>query len=218
MAELVTIPVSFIELMLEYERRDLRLWVERAHIIQTILDALKPWSPNIDDVEPLSAGKLSEQGFTLKIPAKRVSFFFGPASCRFTREAVDWDRLEETIAMLDSAVSAFIRFSGTAIAAQRATVGLHLQPRTAPFMNILGPFLAPQLVTLEREPVKTMAAVAKWDKRRVTLDGSGVLANGLFLKLEREFDGKAGYEDMAQQLRNDEEELFRILGVEEDRS
>ena len=85
-------------------------------------------------------------------------------------------------------------------------------------MDILGPFLVPQLVSLEKEPVKTMAAVAKWDKRKVTFDGSGALANGLFLKFEREFEGIASYDDIAQQLKKDEEELFRILGVEEDRA
>jgi hypothetical protein len=193
MPELVTIPVSFIELVLDYQRQDLKLWVERAHIIQTVFDALEPWSPSIDDLEPISTGKLSEQGFALKIPLKRVSFFFGPASCRFTRDAVDWHMLEETVTIMDTAFSAFIRFSGMVVAGQRTAVGLHLQPRTVPFMEILGPFLAPQLVALEREPVKTMAAVAKWGKRRVTLDGSAALVNALFLKFEREFEGTASY-------------------------
>jgi hypothetical protein len=63
-----------------------------------------------------------------------------------------------------------------------------------------------------------MAAVAKWGKRRVTLDGSAALVNALFLKFEREFEGTASYQEMAQQLRKDEEELFRMLGVEEDRT
>jgi hypothetical protein len=150
MPELVTIPVSFIELVLDYQRQDLKLWVERAHIIQTIFDALQPWNPHIDDLEPISTGKLSEQGFTLKLPLKRVSFFFGPASCRFTRDAADWDMVQESITMIDTAISAFIHFSGMVIAAQRVAVGLHLQPKTAPFMQILSPFLPPQLVSLEK--------------------------------------------------------------------
>jgi len=218
MPELVTIPLSFIEFTLDYERQDLTLWVERAHIIQTIFDALKPWNPSIDDLEPISTGKLSEQGFILKIPLKRVSFFFGPASCRFTRDGVDWNMLEETIAILDAAFSAFIRFSGMVIVGQRTVIGLHLQPKTAPFMDILSAFLAPQLAALEKEPVKTMATVVRWAKRRVTLDGSGALVNALFLKFEREFDGATSYEEMAVQLRKDEEELFGILGIEEDRA
>ena len=110
MPELVTIPLSFIELVLEYQHQDLTLWIERAHIIQTVLNALSPWNPNIDDLEPLSSGKLSEQGFNFKLPLKRVSFFFGPAYCRFSRDAVDWQTVEETITILDAAFSAFTNF------------------------------------------------------------------------------------------------------------
>jgi hypothetical protein len=51
----------------------------------------------------------------------------------------------------------------------------------------------------------------------VTIDGSGILANAIFLRLEREFPSDATYETMAGQLRTDEEDLFGILGVEEDR-
>jgi hypothetical protein len=62
-----------------------------------------------------------------------------------------------------------------------------------------------------------MATVVKWRDRKVTIDGSGILANAIFLRLEREFPSDATYETMAGQLRKDEEDLFGILGVEEDR-
>jgi hypothetical protein len=62
-----------------------------------------------------------------------------------------------------------------------------------------------------------MAAVAKWEDRRVTIDGSAALANAIFLRLERNFLASATYPEIATQLRKDQEDLFRILGVEEDR-
>jgi hypothetical protein len=77
---------------------------------------------------------------------------------------------------------------------------------------------APAVGVARKEPVKTMAVVAKWGKRRVTIDGSAALVNGLFLKFEREFEGTSTYEDIVRQVRKDEEELFSILGVEEDRA
>jgi hypothetical protein len=63
-----------------------------------------------------------------------------------------------------------------------------------------------------------MATVAKWEHRKVTIDGSGVVANAVFLRFEREFPSAANYREIAAQLRKDEEELFTILGVEEDRT
>jgi hypothetical protein len=52
MAELVTIPLSFFEITVDFERPDLRLWNDRASVVQDIFDALKPWSPSIDNIEP----------------------------------------------------------------------------------------------------------------------------------------------------------------------
>jgi hypothetical protein len=38
----------------------------------------------------------------------------------------------------------------------------------------------------------------------------------MFLRFEREFDGTAGYDEIAKQLRADEETLFAILDVKEE--
>jgi len=89
MAELVRIPNSFVELVIAYSRPDIRAFNDRAIMVQSVFDALSAWSPKLDDIEPLSTGKLSEQGFNFKLPLKQVSFFFGPASCRFTRDNAD---------------------------------------------------------------------------------------------------------------------------------
>jgi hypothetical protein len=215
MAELVRIPNSFVELVIAYSRPDIRAFNDRAIMVQSVFDALSAWSPKLDDIEPLSTGKLSEQGFNFKLPLKQVSFFFGPASCRFTRDNADWGMAEETLAILDAGLSAFVEVSHISFGLRTAGIGVHLQPSDCPFMKILAPFVPPQLASLEMEPVKTMAVVVRWGKRKITLDGSAVLANAAFLKFEREFEGTDSLEDITRQLRLDEEQLFRILGVEE---
>jgi hypothetical protein len=215
MPELVVVPISFFELVGVYERPLLHLWMDRVNVVQDIFDALKPWDPAIDDVEVLSEGKPSEQGIRLKLPLKRVSFFFGPASFTFTRDGARWQAGAETIEILDAAVSALSRSSGVKIALQRTAYALHIQPRSLRFVDILRPFLAGQLRSLEDEQVTTMAAVAKWSNRKVTIDGSASIANGIFLKLERDFPSVATYHEMVQQLNRDEDRVFEILGVEE---
>jgi hypothetical protein len=75
------------------------------------------------------------------------------------------------------------------------------------------------MAALEDQPITTMAAIAKWgDKRKVTLDGSGAIANALYLRFERQFESESPFEEMARLLRADEEELFRLLGMEEELS
>ena len=218
MAELVTIPISIFEFTVDYKRPEFKLWTDRVSIVQSIFDALKPWEPRIDDVEGVTTGKTSEQGFTIKLPLKRVSFFFGTASFKFTRENVDWQLVEETIAIFDAAASALIRSSGVAMGPKKTAVSLHLQPKSLPYMALLTPFIAPLLAKLDSEPAIAMAAVAKWAHHRVTIDGSAALANAIFVRLEREFSSTATYEEIAVQLRKDENDIFKILGVEEDRA
>ena len=217
MAELATIPISFFEVTNEYEWPNLLPWVDRAPILQSIFDGLRAWSPHVDDVEILSAGKISDQGFIIRLPLKRVALFFGPAYCRFSRDAVDWGLADETIAIFDAALTAFVKLSDVVIARRRTSIGLHIQPKTTPFIKLLQPFIPQQLSALESTPPRTMAVVAKWDHRTVTLDGSGSLANGIFLKFEREFPGTFTNVQILEQSLRDEEQLLAILGVKEER-
>lgn len=216
MAELVTIPIAVLEVAVDYLRPDFRLWMDRASVVQSVFDALKPWDPRIDDVDAVTTGRASEQGFTVKLPFKRVSFFFGPASFKFSRENLNWQAANDTMAILETAVEALVRSSGVALGAWNTAVALHLQPKSLPFVELLRPFIAPQLAVLEAESVVTIASVAKWDKRKVVIDGSGVLANAIFLRLEREFPANTTMPAMAAQIRQDQAELFRVLGVEEE--
>ena len=217
MAEPVKIPISTFEFVLDYERPQIKLLLDRISVVQAVFDALKPWDPRIDDLDVVTTGKASEQGVTIKLPRKRASFFFGAASCKFASEGVDWQSVDETIAVLDAAVGALVRSAGVAGGRTTAVVYLHLQPNSRSFKDLLAPFVVPQLAGLEPGPMTTMAAVTKWENRRVTIDGSGILANALFLCLERNFPDSTSYQDIAGQMRKDQEEMFRILGVEEDR-
>lgn len=218
MPELVTIPISYFEFVMDYERPDWRLLGDRASLVQAVFDSLKPWTPNIDDVEFLNSGKTSEQGVNLKIPLKRVSFFFGAGSSRFTRHNADWQSSNETLEILDCAIASLIRLSGIKISKQKAEIGMHIQPRSLAFIDILRPFITPSLSTLESEPLVTLAAIGVWSNRRVTVDSSASIANGVFLRLERDFPVATSYEEVSQQIWNDQKNLFEVLGVEEDRT
>jgi hypothetical protein len=216
MAELISIPISYFEVVADYEGPSFKLWMDRAAVVQGVFDALKPWNPNVDNVEIVTTGLPSEQGIKFKLPEKRASFFFGPGSCKFTKDDADWASAEETIHILDTALSTLVKLTGIIIKSQKTLIALHFQPKTQPFFDILRPFVPAELAALDTDAVKTMAVVLKWDKRKVTIDGSGQIANGVFLRFEREFDGKASYEQIAHQLKADEDGLFAVLGVQDE--
>src|SRR5437867_3202350 len=128
MPEPVKIPLAVVEFAADFERPVFKLWVDRAEVIQAIFDALTPWGPRIDDMEAVNTGKTSEQGWTMKLPFKGVSFFFGPASCKFIRDNVYWQAAEETLAILDAVVSALTRSGGVVLGPKNVVLAMHLQP------------------------------------------------------------------------------------------
>lgn len=216
MPELISIPISFFEATFPYKDPNVMLWLDRASVVQALFTALKPWNIDVDNVEIITTGKPSEQGLKFKLPQKQITFFFSPTLCRFTKDNADWKSAEETIEVMDVAFSTLAKSGKIEAAKIETAIALHVQPKALTLMKILGPFVPPQLAALDGD-VKSMATIAKWDKRRVIIDGSAQLANGVFLRFEREFDRNATYQQIAEQLRADEEALFALLDVKEDR-
>lgn len=215
MPEKVTTKLSFFETDMEYAAPCLNLYLDRAKIVALVYEALKPWNINIDDIDVLTTGKPSEQGVKFKLPRKESSFFMGPISCKFTRDNTDWSIAHETIQMINAAVSALESGADIKIAKRKTVIALHLQPEKLPFMELLAPFVSKDLAGLEQEFPAAMATVITWPKRKITIDTSAHVANGIFLRLERDFDGSIGYDTIAEQLQRDEQQVFEVLKVEE---
>lgn len=221
MAELVTIPISTFEITIEYETPSIRLWIDRPHaqpVVEAIYEALRTWDITLDDMEPVEQGKNTEKGIRYKLPKRKASFFFGPAFCRFTQDAADWSTAEDSIAILQAGVSAIMRTAGVKKGKQRTSLALHLQLKTGKFIDVLGPLAPPQIKSLESSPILTLASVVKWGDRSVYIDGSGAIANALFLKIDRDFTAEQDFREIAELIHSDESTLFNILGIEEDPS
>lgn len=216
MPEPVVIAKSFFELTLEYVTPDVR-FVGNHPLAQRMFEAFLPWHPSVDDIESHTVGRISEHGFTIKLPSKLASFFVGPAFCRFTRDDVGWDSAPETLALLDAAISALAEAGGIQRGRIRAAVGIHIQPRTRLFSDLLRPLVPAQLANLEEDPIETAAVVVKWRSRKVLIDGSAILANAAFIRIDRDFERTSTYEEIAAQLHQDELKMFEVLDIEEDR-
>jgi hypothetical protein len=217
MPELITIPVATFEITIEYVDPSMKLLVDRAKVVDHLFGVFKQWNIKVDDVEVISEGKPSEQGVRFKLPIKRTSFFFGAAHCKLVRDDADWESAEETLKILDAGWRTLIAIGGVQAGAYRTFIAMHLQPKVLPYIELLKPFASAPLVTLDSSPIKAIASVIKWENRRVTVDGSAHLANGLFVRLERDFEGSATFDEIAGQLKTDEDQLFALIGVQEDR-
>jgi hypothetical protein len=221
MAELVTIPISTFEITVDYEIPSIHLWADRVQaipVVEALFGAFAPWGITLDDMELVEQGKNSEKGLRYRLPRKKASFFFGPAFCKFIQDAADWRMAEESMAIVQAGVSTIIAIAKVNKGKQRTSLSLHLQPKIGKFIHILRPFVPPQLENLDPSPVLTLASVVKWGNRSVYIDGSGSIANAVFLKLERDFSAEQDFRTIAEQIHEDERTLFNILGIEEDLS
>jgi hypothetical protein len=216
MAEVVTTPMSYFEVLIEYERPNVGLWLDRVAVVQALFDAFARWDVKVDDVEVITTGKNSEQGIKFRLPEKRVSFFFSPAACRFTRDNTSWETARETAEILEVALTTLVTTGKIKPATLKALVALHIQPKTVPFIEILRKIIPVPMASLDAAPARTTASVVVWSDRKVTIDGSGQIANGIFIRYEREFKAGVSYEQMAHQLKTDEDGIFAMLDVKEE--
>lgn len=216
MPEKVNIPISVFEYVADYTRPVISIWMDRAVLVQSMFDAFQRWKLDVNDIEPITTGKPSEQGIKIKLPGLRVSFFFGPSSCKLTRDGVDWTTTGETIEILATALNTLTKSSDVRLRNQKTVVALHIQPTTKTFVEILMPFLSPDIKTLRDGEIKTGASIVKWDSGKITLDGSGIVPNAIYLRFEHEFDVETSFEEMADVIRKEENALFALLGIEDD--
>ena len=215
MAEHITIPIATFEINITYTRPVINLWLDRGAVVQKMFDVFQPWNLSIDDVEGITTGRPSEQGVKVKLPSLRITFFFGPASCKFTKEAATWPEADETFAILNAALGILVSPGGVELGKRSTSLALHLQPKNVPFQDLLSPFLAPAIAGIEGSRAEAMAYIVRWKGRRITLDGSAAVANGVYAHLERDFEPAISLEEMRAAIVNDEATLFKLLNVVE---
>ena len=63
--------------------------------------------------------------------------------------------------------------------------------------------------------MKSMAIVANWPTRRITLDGSAQLANGVYIQMERDFPAEMHMDEAKEHIFKDEADMLKLLEVEE---
>ncbi len=214
MAEQITIPISIFEITAWYQKLAVRLLADRADLVQALFDAFSDLKPNADDLEVISTGKTTEQGIRLRLP-QGIVLFFGAAGCKFTKEAAIWADADNILAHLQTFLAILTNGTGIVLGRKVTVLTLHLQPKNVSFKQILLPFITDKLRNLDSAPLDAMAVVSRWPGRRITLDGSAQLANGIFAQMEREFPGETALDQIKQELYNDEVNLFKLLDVQE---
>jgi hypothetical protein len=180
-----------------------------------LFDAFAQFEPNPDDLEVITTGKTTEMGIRLRLATQKVTLFFGVAGCKFIKDAALWAEADTILGILDTFLTILTKVGGVTLGKKNSVLSLHLQLKTGSFKDILRPFIDSRIKNLDPSPADAMAVVARWPERRITIDGSAQLANGIYVQMEREFEPTLSYDEMKQEIYNDEVAMLKLLGVEE---
>lgn len=216
MAEQVKIPISTFELTVHYAKPVIQMLAARAPLVQALFDSFAEFQPNFDDLELVTTGKTSEQGIRFRIASQNISLFLGAMTCKFTKDGAVWSEADKILSILQTFLQIIEKVGGVVFGNKFSVLSLHLQPKTASFKDILRPFIADRLKQLDAAPLEAMAGILRWPVRKITLDGSAALANGIFVQMQREFELSISLDEMKRQIFNDEADMLKLLDVVEE--
>jgi hypothetical protein len=179
---------------------------------------LKPWGFSIDGVEVKTQGeKLSEHNVIFRrtkpaTPAMSLSLFFGKI---FVSAAnLDWEGADTFIAAVKAGVDAIREITKPQIQSQHIAVGIHIQLKNRSRLDVMAPMLADEAKKLLDGELTFPGIIVNREKSSIIIEASIPYANGLFVRIFREHKSGASFEEMATALRNDEMQLYEVLGLE----
>jgi hypothetical protein len=217
MSELVRIPMASAEYVARFDRPCVGLIAnDRPRVFEAVVAALLPFNFRLANTELVTTGTLADHKVIFRLPERGISFQFGAEEYKFGKDGSSWSTAEEDAGVFLAAESALLEGSGAKVDSCLATVAMHLQPLAKTRDEILAPFVPDPFKALAaNRQAQTFASHLKWADGDVLIDFSLTLANGIFLRLSSQFKGHPPLPEILTKVRNEEEMLFRILGIEE---
>jgi len=213
----VQIPYSQIEYTLFFDSPVLKAFVEPSSLIESVLTALKPHGFQFDGVESIRGTKTGEWKTTFR-RANSPLFIYGVAPNRLwvTADNLDWSGAEEAIGCIETALAAFKRTLNYVVTSQVFVLSMHVQMKDKTPAEISESLVTPNVLKILDGAFKCHGLVLTRDKATFVLDNSASFANALFMRIAREYAADTTLGQIANRLRADEENIFKVLGLEGD--
>ena len=200
-----------------FKRPILEAWTP-AKLIAALLNALEPSGYKLDGVEAnVQVPKLDEYSIVFRrttpaFPPRSLTLGLGKVIV--TADNLDWTQAEQFISEQGAALNAIREVGGAEIQSQQLIVGMHIQLKDRPRKDVTAPLLSPVVCGLLDGEADFSGVILLREKAIVVIDASLAVANGLFVRITREHPPGASFEKLAETLRNDEQRIFDVLGLE----
>jgi hypothetical protein len=217
----VEIPYSLVEYTAKFEKPIVNVWDQRAAIIANVLSALQPWGFTLEGVEiKTRSEKLSEHGVVFRrtipqTPAMSLALTFG--TIFISAANLDWTEADDFVSAMMTGISAIRESFDPTISSQQVALGMHIQLKAGSVKDVTTPLLSASAAKLMDGGIKTAGIILMREKSSILIDASAAYANALFVRIIREHSADALLPEMAERLRQDEEQLFDVLSFEGER-
>ena len=209
---------SLLEYTSVFKRPILEAWSASTKLIAAVLDALQPSGYKLDGVETnVQAQKLDEYSIVFRRTTPdlpRRSLTLGLGKVFVAAENLGWTDAEQFISEQSAALNAIRKVGGAEIQSQQLVVGMHIQLKERPRKDVTAPLLSPVAFELLDGKADFSGVILLREKAILVIDASLGFANGLFVRITREHPPEATFEKLAETLRNDEQRIFDVLGLE----
>jgi hypothetical protein len=183
-----------------------------------VLRALSPYGFTLDGVEYKDESeKASEHAIVFRrtnpaTPGMNLTLGLGKAV--ITAENLDWSEAERFIVAMKSALTAILETAPTTLRTQQIALGLHIQLKAKRREAVTMSLLSSEGLRMLEGNISFPGIILHVEKGHIIVDASAAFANALFIRLFREHSPEMTLEELAQILRNDEERVFNVLGLE----
>jgi hypothetical protein len=208
------VPLSFLEFTVAYPGQLLsprRLYDDA---LPATFSALKPWGLTPEQVTwKQNAANAAELQVSFTLLNGRVIYSVGIAAARLVVMNPSWEEAELIMQVSNNALATLKKVVDGNIDAQTVTMTLHVKPTGRGLLDITKKFCPatnPEL--MERKP-KGFGFSMSRENATWLVDLSALYPDALFVRISRVFQRGVTLDEIAVELRAEEEGLARLLGV-----
>lgn len=176
--------------------------------------AFRQWNISLENITFKDDAKnLAEEATDFALFGGRVNFSIAPGGCALAVRNPNWSEADLIAKVAAAGTDAVLKAIREEADKQFGSILMHLTPSSGTIGDLTAKFINFDAKALVGPPQCYGFSVHRDDMLWV-VDRSALFQNSLFVRIDRWFPAEESFEQMAMQLRGDEDKLLELLGLE----
>jgi hypothetical protein len=211
---LALVPLSILEYQRQFPQLAWEHWKESSKLVSSLLAAFAEWRVGLADISIVTnPSNLSEAQVTVQLLQNRYVLIVGLGSARFHVWNPSWAEAPTIMRVGSAAISALAQAGLGEATRQEISIAMHMTPQGVPAKSLTRQFKPELLSRKFKSEIDACGAVLYAAERSWQVDLSANYPDSLFAKVTRFFDSSASLEQVASELRSEEDELLALLNL-----